>query len=414
MLTPKDVFTPGRPPLARAEVYAHRGQPERDFALAIERGLVPIVHGEFGVGKTSLARHALLSAERAGRLVNVESASGKSFVDVIKTILEHLGYEVTRSRTAHTVETSTTTAGGEAGLALVPLLSAKLTSQRARASSKGETLVRELAVGAPTDSKVLELCERARLVLIVDELHAASPELLADLTAFVKAASNKPCKHFRVVLLGTARDATRLVKHDPGVDRIIVEIALTTLSEAESRSLVEEGMRALAVEVPPAVLDRAARVTAGSPALVQWVALEMAELAVKRTPRRVEEDDLQRAVANYVRTKAKRLERAYTAAAESTGARRYRKQILLAMAQLDDELVTTEALVAQVSKQLGEQVTSTSLSAPLRALKSDEHGEIVRDVEGDARGRFTFRDPSMRPFLRMREAGEREGLFSEA
>lgn len=413
MLTPKDVFTPGRPPLGRAEVYAPRGEPERELAMALERGLVPIVFGEFGVGKTSLARHALRSAERAGRLVNVESASGKTFADVTRALLEHLGYEITRSRATTETAQETTTRQGDAGLAFAPVLSAKLSGGRATSKTKGETVLRELAVSAPTDSRVLELCDRARLVLLVDELHAATPELLADLSAFVKAATNKPCRNFRVVLVGTAREATRLVRHDPGIDRILVELEVSTLSTREARAILEEGMQALAVDAPARVLDRAARIASGSPALAQWLGLEMAEAATKRSPRKIAPEDLTAAVRSYVRTKSKRLERAWRAAIESTGKKRYRRQILLALATVEDELVTLDALAAQVGKQLGEPLASAALSAPLRALKSRDYGEIVRDVAGDDLGRVTFRDPSMRAFVRMRDATDREGLMDD-
>jgi len=54
MLKPHDVFTPARPPLEDTNVYAARGEAEDDFAAALRRGMVPVVFGEFGVGKTSL------------------------------------------------------------------------------------------------------------------------------------------------------------------------------------------------------------------------------------------------------------------------------------------------------------------------------------------------------------------------
>src|SRR5687767_14726169 len=97
MLEPKDVFTPGRPPLDDSNVYAPRGVHEKDFAQALSRSLIPVVFGDFGVGKTSMARHILLADDRQDKLVNIESAAGKTFSDILAAILEHVGYEVTKS-----------------------------------------------------------------------------------------------------------------------------------------------------------------------------------------------------------------------------------------------------------------------------------------------------------------------------
>lgn len=106
-------------------------------------------------------------------------------------------------------------------------------------------------------------------------------------------------------------------------------------------------------------------------------------------------------------------------AIETTGTRRYRKQILLAMANIDSEYVTMEQLTKEVSGQLDDEIPSTALSGPLRQLKTPALGNILRDVEkheggGRAFNYTAFSDPSMRAFIRMRFAGEVEGVFDDS
>jgi polynucleotide 5'-kinase involved in rRNA processing len=71
MLIPKTVFTPGKLPIEPGNVYSNRLDAERFFNKALDRSLVPLVYGEYGVGKTSLARYLLLDYAKNSKLVNV-------------------------------------------------------------------------------------------------------------------------------------------------------------------------------------------------------------------------------------------------------------------------------------------------------------------------------------------------------
>ena len=98
MLTPNDVFTPGQIPIRPTNVYAARGQAEELFRKSLARGMIPVIYGEYGVGKTSMARHVAREADVQNRLVNIESVADKSLQDVFSRCLENLGYAVTTKR----------------------------------------------------------------------------------------------------------------------------------------------------------------------------------------------------------------------------------------------------------------------------------------------------------------------------
>jgi hypothetical protein len=93
-------------------------------------------------------------------------------------------------------------------------------------------------------------------------------------------------------------------------------------------------------------------------------------------------------------------------AVENKGEKRYRKRILNAMAQCEDEYVTMEQIRATVSAELGEDVPSTALSGPLRELKEPKFGPVLQDVSRpDASGRLAnytvFVDPTLKAFVRL-------------
>jgi hypothetical protein len=408
MLRPVDVFTPGRIPIRPNNVYSRRGEAETDFEQSLERGMVPLVFGEYGVGKTSLARHQFKPQEAQGVLVNIESVADSTLQDVLDRILEKLDYVVVRKRVDTHVITSSHEQGGDAAIGLA-WAKASIASKRRRGESQSSQNEGELIVSSPTDSRVVEICEAAGVALLIDELHRASDTFNDELAKFIKTYGNANCHKFSIALLGTSSDASKLVRSDKGIDRLLQEVHLLSMTSGEANFVVEQGMRALALNISDDVRDRLVRIAVGSPSILQYLCLECAEVAITRDARSVVIDDVDRAVKKFVETKEARLNRAYISAIETTGENRYRKQILRAMAESDDEYVTMDHLTTAVSGFLGKAVPSTSLSGPLRELKTDRFGAVLTDVaRPDSTDRMqnytTFRDPSLKAFIRMQQA----------
>ncbi|MGM9427300.1 P-loop NTPase fold protein [Hydrogenophaga sp. MI9] len=412
MLTPNDVFTPGQLPIHPTNIYASRGTAEDLFNKTLRRGMVPVVYGEYGVGKTSMARYALKDKDDKGLLVNIESVADQRLEAVFSRCLEKLGYSVQTKKVAGSSSSTASEQSMQAGVShggWNALVAAKKTA------TSGSTiqLEEQFVVTSPTDSKVIEICETAGVALLIDELHRATPEFAEDLSKFVKSYGNANCKNFKIVLLGTASDASKLVSSDPGIDRLIQEIHLKSMTDMESHYVVQEGMRSLAIEVGSDAVAKLVRTSVGSPSILQYLCLEVAEAAFERNPRRVSLLDIGKAVDALVETKMNRLNKAYISAVESTGDIRYRKQILRAMAECDDEYVTMEMLKERVSQYLGKDVPSTSLSGPLRDLKDARYGQVLSDVERpegvDRLNNYTtFKDPALKAFVRLQVLREQE------
>ncbi|MGF1583633.1 MAG: AAA family ATPase [Gemmataceae bacterium] len=413
MIKPSDVFVPGKFPIEESNVYADRGTPQADVRTALERAYVPLVFGGYGVGKSSMVVRVAQDFSSTHKLVYIENVYGKSFSAIFERILEELGYEVTVQRTVGTGTMTGTNAEGELSGNAFYVLVAKLKAGITRQRSASEKEVRELVVRSPTESKLIDICNENSILLLIDELHRASDQFSSDLTAFLKSFANRNCKQFRIALIGTENEASRLVISDPGTDRVLEEINLTTLSPSEAHEIVKTGFDRLKLQVSDDVVHALKTYSVGSPFVLQFLCLEVAEICQNRSENSPTIDDVKTALATYARRKAQRLIREYRATIETVGEKRYRKQILTAMANSDDEYVTMEYLVEQVSAALGEAVQSTALSGPLRQLKSEKYGNILRDVENPAGGgRLAnysgFTDPAMKSIIRMVEIAPEE------
>lgn len=405
MLTPAKVFRPGKLPINPGNVYASRGTTEQELIKGLRRGFIPLIHGEYGVGKTSMARHVVKTVYQEEKLVNIESAADKELSDVFTQCLETVGYAVERKKTENKTETAAVEIEGETK-AGIGWLTAKIKSKLSSTETSGTSLESEFVVSSPTDSKIIKVCEENKLVLLIDELHRATDSFLDDLAKFLKAYGNSNCEDFKIILLGTSSDASKLVQKDPGIDRLIEDFHLKSMTEPERKALIESGMNDLDIGITDVAFNKLISICVGSPNILQYLCLEASEAAFYRDDKIITVDDVDNAVENYVEKKESRLYRTYMKAVENTGVKRYRKQILRAMSEIDDDYVTMEQIRTLVQTYLQVDVRATDLSGSLRRLKEQEYGPVLQDVEkndgsGTIQNYTTFIDPALKAFIRM-------------
>lgn len=405
-LQAEDVFIPGKFPSKSTHVFADRGSPQRALEKCLRRGDVPVIYGSYGVGKSTLMMKVASEDEDGRDLVYIPNLYKKSLADVFTSVLEHIGYEVQVNTVSTAGSNSTSNVGFEMEGGLLCTLTAKIKGSLKAGQSKKVAQMRELHIKSPTDQKLIQLCEENRVLLVLDELHRAEAPFVEDLSAFVKTWANSSQDTSRICLLGTENDPSRLVIRDPGIGRALEEIQLKRLSDDEALEIIRSGYSNLGVAIDEQLVDRLVRSCVGSPFILQFLCLEMADNASADDRDSVTIEDFEFAIGQYRDRKAKQLLHQYQTAIETTGSSRYRKQILNAMSLADNEYVTMEYLVEQVTRQLGRNVPSTSLSGPLKSLKDLKYGSILRDIErpsGDGRvhNLSAFSDPGMKAIIRM-------------
>jgi hypothetical protein len=411
-LQPVDVFTPNTFPLEENNVYAAREDAERNLRQALSRGQIPVVYGEYGVGKTTLVKKYFFEDERVGRFVHILTPAGKNLDDVAKVVLEALRYRVDvveERRSGSSVEGSV-----EAGV--FATLKARLTGRL----EESETTRSELVVTAPTDHGLLNVMADTEVTIAIDEMHKASDGFRPQLAEMIKAASNLGRRYPRMVVLGTTADASELVKQDEGIDRLIREVRLEPMTDEEARFVVTDGMGKLGLRMSNDAVESIIRTAAGAPALLQEICLDVAERVIGEDRDEIEPGDLAAAIRAFLLSSQARLTQRYMAAIETTGPKRYRKQILRAMAESPSDFVTMDELTKRITGYLEADTPSTTLSGPLQQLKQAEFGEILRDVprpSEDGRRVYNlnaFKDPRMKAFIRAMHAVEQQGWLPSA
>lgn len=148
-LLPREVFTPNAFPLKEHNVYASREHAETSLDQGLGRSRVPLVYGEYGVGKTTLVKKHFVSEDEQGRLVHFLTPAGKNVDDLARVVLEQIGYRVEVGRS----QRDTSTLEGSIQTSFLAPLTAKLLG-RVEQTEESQT---ELVVTTPTDQGLLEL-----------------------------------------------------------------------------------------------------------------------------------------------------------------------------------------------------------------------------------------------------------------
>jgi GTPase SAR1 family protein len=399
---PYEVFSPGAPPLGVHNVYVSRGNAEKSLKRYVQRHQVPVVWGEYGVGKTSLVRKYFRPLEDEGRLVYIASVAGLSLPDIFRAILEQLEYTVEVSSSV------SSTIGVDGGFDLKVV---KATAQ----GSNTEVRSTQLVVSSPTDVSMINLVRERRLTVVLDEMHKATGNLRAALADWIKATRANPGE-FNLVLVGTSTDAGRLVALDYGIDRYVKEMAIDIMTDDEARFIVDEGFDRLDLNIPEVLREKLIRSAAGAPTIIHALCLDTAESAIDDSRNIINEEDVKFAVSEHLRENTGRLFDHYQKAIETTGKLRYRKQVLRAVALTGNDYATMDDIRSTVSVSLGQEVPASSLSGPLRELKKPEYGSILKDVDRDVSGArirnlTAFTDPMMKSFVRFMNNLDDTGLM---
>ena len=400
---PHEVFTPSSIPLAKDNVYATRVDPEKGLRKAVQRRQIPVVFGDFGVGKTTLVQKFFQATGDDSQLVYIPTTWKQALPNIFAGILDVLGYSVE----VETTRSSSRTAGGGFTLKIFTANASKNRTDESRS---------ELVVTSPSDLKLLEIFNDRKLAIVIDEMHKATDQLRADLANFIKAIKSTNHEYPTLVLIGTTLDAEHLVQHDPGIDRHVVENLVPIMADDEARFIVDEGFGRLGLTIDNALADRIVASAAGAPTIVHSLCLEAAEQAILNDRSEVLEGDCVSAVKAYLGAHGRRLASSYLKAIETTGPKQYRKRILSAVSEHNGDYATMDDIRSGVSNALGESTPSTALSGPLKSLKGDTCGKILQDVERIVGGQrihnlTTFSDPMMKSFVRFMGKVDQTGLM---
>jgi hypothetical protein len=386
-LAAESVFTPAAPVRSR-EFFAGRLNQLQSIADTVrETGRHAIVHGERGVGKTSMA-NILGEIFPNLSVIRVSADSSDDYATLWRKVFRRIQLVEERHRPGFT--------GNAASTAL-------------RLSETVE--LKQLDVDTVVTT-IDELIPNG--VIVIDEFDRIASDETRHLVADTIKNFSDCGSEVTVVLVGVAHDVRSLIGEHPSVERNLRQIPMPRMSRDELKQILDTGFGAIDIVLPPSIRDRIVGLSQGFPHYTHLLGKYTALEAISFESFEVAEEDFQAAVEGAIEDTYESIRAAYQTATMTTTKESNFPAVLLAAALApEDEHGTFRA--TDMLEPLREITGRKDYDVPnytynLGKLSSSERGDVLEKV-GDRRPRYRFRSPLMKPFVLMK--GFSDGLISE-
>ncbi|MGH7023097.1 MAG: ATP-binding protein [Caulobacteraceae bacterium] len=376
----RNAFTPSKP-ISDQRVFAGRMNTLTSLIRSIEdQQLHVVVHGERGIGKTSVL-NILAEAAVAARYLQVYISCGErsNFDEIVRAVAGR-----------------------------IPLLYVSGFGPTHAETEKGGTLGDLLEPGAISTRMAADMLAKVsgtRVLLFLDEFERCeSVEFRTQIAELMKDLSDRSAR-VQLVVAGIASDLTELMEAIPSIQRSIYALELPRMSGDEVRQLVSKGEKVGGVTFRAPATDLIVSLAAGFPYLASLLAHHSALAALDGGRTSVVRDDVATAAEGALEELKSRLSR--------------RSQWHIEETVRGGGLAALGAIAAAAQSASGrftpEDIASRAVSVEQRDLQLQmaealaRDGALLKEANDEYGKGYNFIEPSVPPYLWLLALKAKEG-----
>ena len=373
------VFTPGYP-VSHQDMFAGRmEQLQRVIETVHAPGRHPVLFGQRGVGKTSLA-NILGQVFKNMLSVKVSCDGSDTFSTVWNRVLNSASVRFRQKALGFT---------GEDGEKVVTL---------------GAALGHDPTVAKPAE--IADLLRRmdAPVVVIFDEFDklaaGVTKAAFADLIKIV--SDTAPLAKLMVV--GVAENIHELVGEHSSIERNLVHVELPLMSDTEIETIFSKGLDRLNLKYEETVVKEVPKLAGGFPHYAHLLGLACAKAAINSDVAAVGHVQFDQACSIALQDAIEKYRDAFARATATTQLSRY-PRVLAACgyAQTDGRGVFRATdVVDAFGRIFGESVSVQAVVPALGEFLSLDRARVLTAVPVAGRQCYRFTDPMMRPYCRLK------------
>ncbi|MCD0420833.1 ATP-binding protein [Rubrivivax sp. JA1024] len=373
------VFTPGYP-VSHQDMFAGRmDQLQRVIETLHAPGRHPVMFGQRGVGKTSLAN--ILGQVLKDMLSVKISCDG---ADTFATVWNRV------------------------------LVSASVRFKQKALGFSGEDTDRSMTLGQalghdPNSTKPAEVADLLRrmnapAVIILDEFDKLTdPQIKSQFADLIKIVSDT-APLVTIVMVGVAENIHELVGQHESIQRNLVHVELPLMSDAEIETIYTKGLDRLGIGYKASVVSQIPVLAGGFPHYAHLLGLASAKAVIHGETTEVAHAQFDQACAYALADAIEKYRDAFARATATTQASRY-PRILAACghARTDGRGVFRATDVVDAFRQVfGEAVSVQAVVPALGEFLSTDRAEVLKAVSVAGRQCYRFAEPMMRPYCRLK------------
>ena len=373
----REAFTPTQPKQS-VKLFAGRRRELARIVSAIEEWKAHVViYGERGYGKSSLANVVVEIARQGGITVLTAACSSEiTFQEMFRNFLKELPLPYRGIASGGT--------------------------NAARREGNFASLLPDGEFGATELTEALRHLTDRHVIFRIDEFdRIRSIEFKNQLAEAIKNLSDSGAR-VTFLIVGVAEDLDELLGQHPSIQRNVVGIHLSLMSEAELTKLIKAGERAADIQFEDEVRARIIALAQGLPYQAQLLALHCGAVAIEDGLKRVKPLHLQRAIDHVINLAPRQFEFAYARAIRGeSNSPEGRAIAALATAECDEYGYATLAQIHDVAREEGADFTMDTLQQILGNAAQTGFG-FVKTRQERGLVQYGFIDPLMKPYILLR------------
>lgn len=373
------VFTPGFP-VSQKDLFAGRMEQLQRVVDALgSPGRHPVLFGQRGVGKTSLAN--ILGQVLKNLLAVKVSCDG---TDTFATVWNRV------------------------------LLSASVNFRQKALGFTGDDSMKTMSLAEalghdPNTTKPAEIADLMRrmnspAVVILDEFDKlAGSAVKAAFADLIKIVSDT-APLVTIVLVGVAENIHELVGEHASIERNLVHVELPLMSDVEIQTIYTKGLEKLKIPYDEGVVAQVARLAGGFPHYAHLLGLSSVKAVVNNEAPSVSQVQFDQACNLALGDAIEKYRDAFARATATTQASRYPRILgACAYSRTDSRGVFRATDVVEAFQNaFGETLSIQAVVPALGEFLQAHRAEVLKAVAVRGRQCYQFRDPMMRPYCRLK------------
>jgi len=373
-------------PVAEEDLFAGRiSEVRRMLEAVFDPSKHVILHGERGVGKTSIANvfwrryNAQLQTFVVAR---VQADPSDDFSTLWKKGVEELVYN-------------------------------------ARSMGKQELIPLDDKISLSTVDSVRRELQKCRPnsipIVIFDEFDKVRNEQAKELFSNLVKSLHDYSVRATVILVGVAQDVARLVHDHQSITRALVQIKLERMEERELNEVIDTRLKKTPMEISGDARWTIVSMSRGLPYFTHMLTKYAAISSINSHSLNIDTPHVESAMDRFILESDQTFIDNYELATASPQADNLFKQVLLgcALAKSDSSgFFTPTSVIEPLRGILGRSVTHSNFARHLSEFMSEERGRILARKGYERNYRYRFSDPMMQPYVIIK--GIRDGMIPEA
>lgn len=375
-----NVFSPISPIKRKDLFFGRRIQLEHVVDAINEIGQHAILHGERGVGKTSLAN---IMYDSITNLYPAKVTCNRE--DEFNTLWERAFNELKHARTT----------AGEG-----------LDVQHARTIDRinNELKNSELVTPALVESLMRQI-NGFKFLFIFDEFdNIRTKKIRSSFADLIKSLSDN-VENTTIVLVGIGDNVEELIGIHRSLERCLKQVKMPRMSDDEAVSIIDNGMKTLGFTISKNVKDKILEFSSGFPHYIHLLCKHGAKQMIINGKTEFNDAYLQIAIKNGIDDTSEQLRSSYQKAIVDSNTDSKWKKVLYACANSKSDsfnCFSTNDVLAEYNKSCKDPVKCSNIRYNLNQLCSKERGDILLKMGSGVNTRYRFINPMMRAFVKLK------------